>query len=130
MRVFYRLFQQSTGITGLASNPRPRETLREIYKKTLVELTELPKHSVYRQATETLTKHRLDLTNKTEDIDALEQAIGEGIIEQVIEAAESELRLVPQMKKWAVWEDLEEAPPEGQWSYFDRKHKSSYSDKS
>jgi len=50
----------------------------------------------------------------------IENQIGAGLIEEVIQVAEGELKLVEVMEKGKVWEDLEEKPVEGQWTYFAR----------
>ncbi|KAI9798763.1 MAG: hypothetical protein M1833_004593 [Piccolia ochrophora] len=50
-----------TGLTGLATHPAPRPALQYLYSKTLEKLSNLPESSVYRQSTESLTKHRLKL---------------------------------------------------------------------
>jgi NADH dehydrogenase (ubiquinone) 1 alpha subcomplex subunit 5 len=66
----------------------------------------------------------------------LENKIGAGLIEEVIQVAEGELKLVDVMLNSKVyvqsitsmteanlyyrWEDLEEKPVEGQWTYFMR----------
>lgn len=47
-----------TGLTGLLTHPAPRSTLLYLYTQTLEKLKALPEHSVYRQSTEALTKHR------------------------------------------------------------------------
>ncbi|KAH8889802.1 hypothetical protein GQ53DRAFT_842685 [Thozetella sp. PMI_491] len=56
-----------------------------------------------------------------EQIEQLENKIGAGLIEEVIQVAEGELRLVDTMVEAKVWESLEEKPSEGQWTYFERK---------
>lgn len=48
-----------TGLTGLFTHPAPRSTLLYIYGTTLDKLKAFPDHSVYRQSTEALTKHRM-----------------------------------------------------------------------
>ncbi|KAK2044062.1 hypothetical protein LZ31DRAFT_304960 [Colletotrichum somersetense] len=55
-----------------------------------------------------------------DQISELENKIGAGLIEEVIQVAEGELKLVDVMKQAKVWEDLEEKPVEGQWTYFER----------
>jgi len=50
----------------------------------------------------------------------VENKIGAGLIEEVIQVAEGELTLVDVLLKAQVWEDLEEKPVEGQWAYFSR----------
>ncbi|KAF2684517.1 hypothetical protein K458DRAFT_303033 [Lentithecium fluviatile CBS 122367] len=53
-------------------------------------------------------------------ISELENRIGGGLIEEVIEVAKGEHKLVYEMVKARVWEPLEEQAPEGQWSYHER----------
>lgn len=55
-----------------------------------------------------------------QQISDIEEQIGAGLIEEVIEVAEGELKLVDIMIKSKVWEELEEKPNEGQWTYFSR----------
>lgn len=50
-----------TGLTGLFNHAAPRSTLLYIYGSTLDKLQALPEHSVYRQSTEALTKHRMNI---------------------------------------------------------------------
>ncbi|KAI5307516.1 NADH-ubiquinone oxidoreductase 29.9 kDa subunit, mitochondrial [Ascosphaera atra] len=54
-------------------------------------------------------------------IQELESQIGGGLIEEVLQVAEGELLLVQKMKEARIWEELEEEPQEGQWTYFERK---------
>ncbi|CAN8102271.1 unnamed protein product [Discula destructiva] len=56
-----------------------------------------------------------------EQIEELENKIGAGLIEEVIQVAEGELKLVDTMIQGKVWESLDEKPAEGQWEYFERK---------
>ncbi|KAF5025190.1 hypothetical protein F66182_2766 [Fusarium sp. NRRL 66182] len=55
-----------------------------------------------------------------DQVEELEKKIGAGLIEEVIQVAEGELKLVEAMEQSKVWEDLEEKPVPGQWTYFDR----------
>ncbi|KAI9736055.1 MAG: hypothetical protein M1818_006231 [Claussenomyces sp. TS43310] len=55
-----------------------------------------------------------------DQISEIENKIGAGLIEEVIQVAEGELNLVDVMAKAQVWSDLEEKPVEGQWAYFTR----------
>jgi NADH dehydrogenase (ubiquinone) 1 alpha subcomplex subunit 5 len=52
-----------TGLTGLFTHPAPRTTLIYLYCSTLEKLQQFPESSVYRQSTESLTKHRLKIIN-------------------------------------------------------------------
>jgi NADH dehydrogenase (ubiquinone) 1 alpha subcomplex subunit 5 len=54
-----------TGLTGLLTHPSPRSTLLYHYTSTLDKLKQIPESSVYRQSTEALTKHRLDIVNQS-----------------------------------------------------------------
>ncbi|TDZ16531.1 NADH-ubiquinone oxidoreductase 29.9 kDa subunit [Colletotrichum sidae] len=55
-----------------------------------------------------------------DQISDLENKIGAGLIEEVIQVAEGEFKLVDTMIQAKVWEDLQEKPVESQWAYFDR----------
>ncbi|PNS14648.1 hypothetical protein CAC42_1670 [Sphaceloma murrayae] len=55
-----------------------------------------------------------------DQINEIEQQIGAGLIEEVIQVAEGESALVDSMIQEKVWEDLEEKPVEGQWTYHER----------
>ncbi|RDW92062.1 NADH-ubiquinone oxidoreductase subunit 2 [Coleophoma crateriformis] len=55
-----------------------------------------------------------------QQIEEVENKIGAGLIEEVIQVAEGELKLVDVMLKSKAWEDLEDKPVEGQWTYFTR----------
>ncbi|KAL3418329.1 hypothetical protein PVAG01_10045 [Phlyctema vagabunda] len=63
-------------------------------------------------------EHEPPLT--AEQIEDIETRIGAGLIEEVIQVAEGELKLVDVLLNSKVWEDLEEKPVEGQWTYFTR----------
>lgn len=54
-----------TGLTGLVTHPSPRSTLLYHYNSTLDKLKQIPESSVYRQSTEALTKHRLQIINES-----------------------------------------------------------------
>ncbi|KAF2019406.1 hypothetical protein BU24DRAFT_447912 [Aaosphaeria arxii CBS 175.79] len=55
-----------------------------------------------------------------EQISDIESQIGAGLIEEVIQVAEGEHKLVDEMVNSKIWEELTEKAPEGQWSYFER----------
>ncbi|KAK5167053.1 uncharacterized protein LTR77_007783 [Saxophila tyrrhenica] len=50
-----------TGLTGLLTHYSPRSTLLYLYSTTLDKLQAFPEHSVYRQSTEALTRHRMSI---------------------------------------------------------------------
>lgn len=53
-----------TGLTGLGTHPSPRSALLYLYNHTLEKLKQIPEHSLYRQSSEALTKHRLAIVEK------------------------------------------------------------------
>jgi NADH dehydrogenase (ubiquinone) 1 alpha subcomplex subunit 5 len=53
-------------------------------------------------------------------IEEIEEAIGEGLIEEVIEEGWGEYRCAKEMGKTKVWESLEVVPEPGQWVGFER----------
>lgn len=57
-----------TGLTGVLTHPNPRPTLIALYNHTLTLLSQLPAHSVYRQSTENLTRHRLNLVEAVKPV--------------------------------------------------------------
>jgi len=89
-----------TGITGLRHHPQPRNQLLGTYLATLDSLKEIPEHSVYRQSVEALTKERMKIVESTEDTNAIEAQIGQGLVEELIDAAQNELMLTEKMKVW------------------------------
>lgn len=50
-----------TGLTGLNTHASPRSALLYLYSRTLDKLTEFPESSLYRQSTEAVTKHRMNI---------------------------------------------------------------------
>jgi NADH dehydrogenase (ubiquinone) 1 alpha subcomplex subunit 5 len=89
-----------TGITGVHHISQPRPWLVYLYTTTLDALKGIPEHAVYRQSVEALTRKRLNIVESAEDTNAIEAQIGQGLVEEVIEAAEQELVLVEKMKLW------------------------------
>jgi NADH dehydrogenase (ubiquinone) 1 alpha subcomplex subunit 5 len=55
-----------TGLTGLYNHPSPRSALLYIYSQTLDKLTKFPETSLYRQSTEAITKHRMNIVSAIE----------------------------------------------------------------
>src|ERR1700694_2832822 len=87
-----------TGITGLYPNPESRRQLLNVYNATLQSLKSVPEHAVYRQSVEALTKDRMKIVQSTEDTNEIEAKIGQGLVEELVQAAERELLLVEKMK--------------------------------
>ncbi|KTW29281.1 hypothetical protein T552_01236 [Pneumocystis carinii B80] len=104
MKTTYFLRNQAkklaTGLTGIDGQRDPRPILLEIYQLTLKVLTCIPEHSVYRQATERLTKQRQKIVKENEVREDIENKIGCGLIEEVIFQAKDELNLAKKMLEW------------------------------
>lgn len=111
-----------TGLAGIYKHPNPRPALVALYNETLRVLNDkYPSDSVYRQSVETLTKNRLNIVEKEEIVENIENQIGGGLIEEVVIQAAEELNLVKELGGLKVWEELEEKPLDDQWVYFGKK---------
>ena len=74
--------------------------LRKLYADTLVAATtKLPAHSVYRQGVEATVQHRLTFleTVKDDEVSRVEEEIGAGQVEELVESAKDELQLIDMM---------------------------------
>ncbi|WWC86490.1 uncharacterized protein L201_001367 [Kwoniella dendrophila CBS 6074] len=109
----------STGLTGIEVNSKALPELKSIYKSTLTTLNHLPSTSIYKQATESLINHRLNIIESNQDnLDKVESEFGK-IIELTLDEAKSEQALVAKMLEWKSWEQLETEPHPDQWRYFE-----------
>jgi len=130
LRLTRPLFQQvrktTTGIHGIPVHPNPLPALSKTYEATLSLASSIPATSVYRQSVEALTQHKLQIVQDANgDIDAVEKQLDEGQIEEALEVANDELKLVSNMIEWKAWESLDEKPAPGQWEYFGKTSESS-----
>ncbi|CAO1618421.1 unnamed protein product [Sympodiomycopsis kandeliae] len=122
----------STNIAGINVHPTPLTSLSKIYTSTLSILDTLPADSVYKQATAAITSSRLEIleaiikeeksnARQIDNEDAIanfEEKIDQGLVEEVINQAEHEMKLATKMLDWKPSEQLEHPPPPGQWVYF------------
>lgn len=108
--------KKATQIVGLAVAKTPRETLIDLYSKTLSVLGTMPQTSLYRQQAEEITKERLGTVQKEENVFKIEKQINCGQIEEVIVQANDELSLAEKVNEWKPWEHSENTAPLGQWS--------------
>lgn len=93
-----------TGLAGIYKHPNPRPALVALYNETLNVLKDkFPTDSVYRQSVETLTKNRLNIVEKEEIVENIENQIGGGLIEEVVIQAAEELNLVKELGGLKVW---------------------------
>ncbi|ODN90246.1 NADH dehydrogenase (ubiquinone) 1 alpha subcomplex 5 [Cryptococcus wingfieldii CBS 7118] len=115
-----RPLKTSTNIFGLPVHQNPLPALTTIYTTTLASLTHLPSTSVYRQATEAITKHRMSIVEQAQgNVEEAEEKLGGRVVEWVIEEAEREAALAAKAVEWKVWEPLVEEPAPQQWRYFE-----------
>ncbi|CAJ0575396.1 unnamed protein product, partial [Mesorhabditis spiculigera] len=110
-------FKQSTGLTGLFVEEHPHRALSVVYGRILRALEKVPKDSAYRKYTEQVIRHRLNLVQTELDVLKLEQKIGMGQIEEVLQQAEYELEATRAIIESKAWEPLIEKAPTGQWAW-------------
>jgi NADH dehydrogenase (ubiquinone) 1 alpha subcomplex subunit 5 len=100
MRCSRLLLQKlTTGIVGLPVNPRAKSDLIASCHSVLNALTSLPKESSYRAQMEIFYKNRLN-NAKTLDNIKIEDSERGLQIEQLIDHADSELKLIALMQQW------------------------------
>ncbi|KAE8704696.1 putative NADH dehydrogenase 1 alpha subcomplex subunit 5 [Hibiscus syriacus] len=95
--------KDTTGIVGLDVVPNAREVLIGLYSKTLKEIQTVPEDEGYRKAVESFTRHRLKVCQEEEDWEMIEQRLGCGQVEELIEEARDELTLIGKMIEWDPW---------------------------
>ncbi|VDD96110.1 unnamed protein product [Enterobius vermicularis] len=110
-------FKKGTGLTGLFVNEHPHHSLNVVYGRILRILQSMPESAAYRKYTEEIVKRRLALVEQEPDIQKLEEKIGMGQIEEVIQQAEYELQAARAILQSKAWEPLVEKPPEDQWKW-------------
>ena len=76
----------------------PRRKLKELYVYTLEYIKELPEDFGYRIIMEELMRFRLKVVETIEDHSEIEKKIGYGSVEDLIDAAKSEIYLIDIMK--------------------------------
>ena len=95
----------STGIVGLKVRPDAREALTALYTQTLEGLKVIPEEHGYRRWLEPTYEYRLKVVgNMSLDLVGIEDEIANGQVEELIQAAEDELRnlemITEVMKDW------------------------------
>ncbi|GAA0158184.1 oxidoreductase [Lithospermum erythrorhizon] len=95
--------KETTGIVGLEVVPNARDVLIDLYSKTLKEIKAVPSDEGYRKAVEKFTSHRLQVCKEESDLDLIEKRLGCGQVEELIEEAQDELKLLSHMIEWDPW---------------------------
>ena len=99
--LFQQIFKTTTGIKGIPVHPNPLPALSKTYQDTLSLASSIPATSVYRQSVEALTQNKLKIVQDANgDIAAVEKQLDEGQIEEALEVAKDELKLVSNMIEW------------------------------
>ncbi|XP_028079129.1 probable NADH dehydrogenase [ubiquinone] 1 alpha subcomplex subunit 5, mitochondrial [Camellia sinensis] len=89
--------KETTGIVGLEVVPNAREVLISLYGKTLKEIQAVPEDEGYRKAVESFTRHRLKVCQEEDDWEIIEKRLACGQVEELIEEAQDELKLIAKM---------------------------------
>ena len=99
--LFQQVVKKTTGITGIPVHPNPLPELSKTYEATLSLASSIPATSVYRQSVEALTQNKLTIVKGANgDIAAVEKQLDEGQIEEALNVAKDELKLVSNMIEW------------------------------
>ena len=106
-----RGMKATTGIVGMAVEPNAKPILTGLYQKTLAMLGDVPAGD-YKTTVEGLTKSRLAVIESTDDLTAIEAKIGCGQVEQLIEQAEDEIRLIPILLEARAFDPYDGSPAE------------------
>merc|ERR1712060_236613 len=94
----------STGLAFLDVEPFPRMKLMKLYYLILQEVQQLPEEYPYKYYAREQTRWRMKVVDENESIRKIEEKIAHGIVEQLIQAAHNELKLLRIMQKWRPWE--------------------------
>ncbi|KAG6487946.1 hypothetical protein ZIOFF_056687 [Zingiber officinale] len=95
--------KETTGIVGLDVVPNAREVLISLYTRTLREIQAVPPDEGYRKAVESFTRQRLNVCLEEDDWEEIENRLGCGQVEELIEEAKDELTLISKMIGSVLW---------------------------
>lgn len=87
-------YKTSTGLVGLRVDPQGRETLLTVSSQVLNAVQKIPTSSEYRTHVEQWFQFIHKSATTIEDLKKLENDIGLGQVEEVIEMAKTELELI------------------------------------
>lgn len=89
---------------GVEYDPSAAATLIQVYDETIEAVKELHVQSAYRRNVEIITRHRRGIVaSALENRKEIEQRIGIGRVEQVLQSAQDELALVAFMREKQPW---------------------------
>merc|ERR1711871_11637 len=102
-------YKSSTGLVGLNVDPQGRETMETICNDVLLNVQKIPATSQYRVNTEKWFTYIKKVLASTDDVKTIEDEIGLGQIEELIEMGKDELHLIDYYYKEGGWERVKEA---------------------
>ena len=97
-------YKTSTGLVGLEVDPEGKTTLLNLSGDVLESVKKIPEHSEYRKNVEKWFNYISTECSKTDDIKAIEDSMEIGQIEEVIEMAKDELKLVDFYYENKMWD--------------------------
>ena len=98
----------STGFSMVDVEPFPRMKLMKLYYLILQEVNDLPEEYGYKYYVREQTRWRMKIVDETESVRAIEEKIAYGMVEELIQAAHNELKLLRIMQRWRPWEMYKE----------------------
>ncbi|GAB5370021.1 hypothetical protein AAMO2058_001456600 [Amorphochlora amoebiformis] len=114
-----------TGITGLPAIENAKEVYMALLQKTIEEADKLPSEAEYGDQITRFAAHRLKMCEENDTVEAIEDAIAAGEIEELIDESEHELKVLEMMQVWKPWEEDTNAavdwtvPDEWKGPYYD-----------
>ena len=96
--------KMSTGLAFVDVEPFPRMKLMKLYYLILQEIQQLPEEYGYKYYCREMTRYRMKVVDEHDSIRAIEEKIAAGLVEDLINAAHNELKLLRIMKQWRPWE--------------------------
>lgn len=115
--------KKATGLTGLAVSKHPHHTLGVLYGKILKTIQKIPQDAAYRKYTEEIINERRLALKQNATAEGIENQVGCGQVEELIQQAENELVLARKMVNWKPWEPLLKEAPPNQWTWPPAQHK-------
>ena len=94
LRRGFATYKTSTGLVGLDVDVNGRETLTSMSTSVLTAIQKIPPTAAYRTDVEKWFQFISNICAKENDIKKIEDEIGLGQIEEVIEMAKTELQLI------------------------------------
>ena len=104
----FATYKTSTGLVGLAVDPNGRETLLNLSAQIKEAVKPIPSSSQYRINVERWFNYIEKTANEMKDVKQIENEIALGQIEEVIEMAKDELKLIDIYIEGKGWEQVAE----------------------